>query len=117
MNEKQRRLIDYFNRLALPAPPESPDGFEEGLAPRAPVSPPKPTPDLVRSMLERRQAHPPAGAADAIDESVAPPVAFGPEAAAPRGAVRALQPVERPITDELIGTAVSATEKALIDAE
>lgn len=120
MNEKQRRLIDYFQRLRDPAPPARPaavheESVEESLLP-PPAPPSAPSVASVRAMLERRRAQETAAGSAAgaeLEESI-----FGDGAAPPeRGLLSGPAPVELPLTDHTIEVALAATEKVLNEAE
>jgi pimeloyl-ACP methyl ester carboxylesterase len=87
MNDKQRRLIDYFSKLPEPAPPRSAvssesieESFFESLPP--PPAPSTPSAESVKTMLETATA-----------------------------------PGDQPVTEREVEVAVSATEKALNDEE
>jgi hypothetical protein len=87
MNDKQRRLIDYFSKLPEPAPPRSAvssesieESFFESLPP--PPTPSTPSAESVKTMLETTTA-----------------------------------PGDQPVTEREVEVAVSATEKALNDEE
>jgi pimeloyl-ACP methyl ester carboxylesterase len=117
MNDKQRRLIDYFSKLPEPAPPRRPaslEGFEESVSEGVPVPqiPSTPSAESVKTMLEKRLGNtllPSEGFTSEggmIEEGILP---TPPPAAAP--------PLDRPITVREVAVAVSATEKVLNDQE
>lgn len=111
MNEKQRRLIEYFNNLPDPVPPPSrvadtEEVIHTGHQPPAAAAPTPPTPDSVREMLEKKRSAQPTNAD--IEETVAAPA---PTMA--RDLLHRPAPVERPVTNEMIDVAVRATRKML----
>ncbi len=112
MNDKQRRLINYFNNLREPvAPATQPAGTSAGeveeliVSPVAkPPEPVRPSSDSVRRMLEKWRPGAPVleGATGSFGE-----IEEGLPAA----------PVQTPFSDRVIEVAVKATEKVLNDQE
>jgi pimeloyl-ACP methyl ester carboxylesterase len=126
LDEKQRRLIEYFNNLRDPIPPPSPPGevdveegaFESVAPPPAAVEPPRPTLDSVRKMLEKRRSAGQEGAA--VEESVHAGAEeeieegfFEAMPATGGGVLHRPAPVERPITEQELEVGLKATEKVL----
>ena len=126
MDEKQRRLIEYFNNLRDPIPPPPPPGevdveegtFESIAPPPAAAEPPRPTLDSVREMLEKRRSAGQEGAE--VEESVHAGAEgdveenFFESMPAERGGVlHRPAPVERPITEQELEVGLKATEKVL----
>ncbi len=111
LNEKQRRLIEFFNNLPDPVPPPSRDEETEevihpGSPPPAAAAPTPLTPESVREMLEKKRGAQPTNAD--IEETVAAPAP-----AVARGLLHRPVPAEHPVTDEMIDVAVRATRKML----
>ena len=110
MNEKQRRLIDYFSKLPEPTPPRRAVSLEsieesafEDFTP--PPTPPTPSAESVKTMLEKRLGSPLLPSqSDEVEEGITAPSAATP-------------PIDRPITEREVAVAVSATEKVLNDQE
>jgi pimeloyl-ACP methyl ester carboxylesterase/S1-C subfamily serine protease len=127
VNDKQRRLIEYFNRLTDPVPPprgvaDTEGVTEEGvLTPVIPIVPPQASPDSVRAMLERQRTAVSSGEARHLEAAIEEGIPFAPSIIPVAGEtgnlLRRPEPVERPITDHVIEVAVSAAEKALNDEE
>lgn len=107
MDEKQQRLIDYFTRLRPPARPVTLAGGDAGLDELIVQPPSAPTLETVRGILEQRQQRPADGLELAVEEGT---VTTG---TTPGGLLRRPAPVEQPLSEAAVETALSATEKAL----
>jgi pimeloyl-ACP methyl ester carboxylesterase len=119
MNDKQRRLRDYFSTLPEPAPPRpapSTSGIEETLESLPiPATPSTPSAESVKTMLEQRL-----GTSLLTSPSEAGGIEEGITAPPPTPSTESLAtppPIERTITDREVEVAVSATEKILNDEE
>ena len=121
MNEKQRQLIDYFTHLPEPTPPRSipsdDESIEEAVPSRGlPLVPPSPSVDSVRAMLEQRRSM--MSGHEAIEESLLSHThRTMSNDTASSGLFGGRQPVELPLSDDMIELGVRAAEKALNDEE
>lgn len=107
MNDKQRRLINYFNNLPEPVAPVSPvaadvnEGIEESIVPVAP-RPSRPSVHSVSQMLEKMRVG--VSSALEIEESL-------------QANVEEVISADRLIDDRVIEVAIKAAERALNDQE
>ncbi len=112
MDDKQRRLIDYFSKLPEPARPRSAVSLEsiEESVESVPAVPSMPSAESVKTMLEKRLGSTLLTSdAEEIEESITP--------LAPTAGLAAPASIERTITEREVEVAVSATEKVLNDQE